>query len=98
MAYQCTESLTMSSCIHPGPHSLKMSEEHYLPAGLGELRNCKALLDKVCESCNNKIGNEIDAQFLRTGPVGLFRWIVGLRGRKGSSPSPVALGRIAERF
>lgn len=84
-----------------------MSEEHFLPAGLGEYENCPTLNDRVCKDCNSRIGNELETAFLRVGPYGLMRWIVGLRGRKGDSPSPfmrgasrtkaiIALGRVNE--
>jgi hypothetical protein len=84
-----------------------MSEEHFLPAGLGEYKDCPKLKSRVCAKCNTKIGDELEVQFLRVGPIGLMRWIVGLRGRKVNSPSPfvrgaaktkavVALGRLKD--
>ena len=69
---------------------MKMSEEHFLPAGLGEYRNCPVLSNRLCEACNNSLGNTLETPFLRVGPIGLMRWIVGIRGRKGNSPSPFA--------
>ncbi|MGE0404865.1 MAG: hypothetical protein AB7O65_01090 [Candidatus Korobacteraceae bacterium] len=96
----------MAACIYPGPHSSKMSEEHSLPAGLGEYVGSRPLLDRICVDCNNKLGNELEIPFLRVGPVGLLRWIIGIRGRKGTSPSPfrrnagktrgvIAMGKIS---
>ncbi|OFW02139.1 MAG: hypothetical protein A3G20_02370 [Acidobacteria bacterium RIFCSPLOWO2_12_FULL_59_11] len=50
------------------------------------------MLEKVCECCNSKIGNETETQFLRTGPIAFFRWMIGIKGRKGLPPSPFYKG------
>src|ERR1700733_13204341 len=82
----------MGHCIYPGPHSAAMSEEHFLPAGLGEYEGCPTLKERICKDCNSKLGDELEVPFLRVGPIGLMRWIVGLCGRKGNSPSPFMRG------
>lgn len=74
-------------CIYPGPHGA-MSEEHYLPAALGEFRGCQPLRDRVCRECNRKIGDAVETEFLRTGAIAFFRWLVGVIGRNGPPPCP----------
>ena len=74
-------------CIYPGPHGV-MSEEHYLPAALGEFRGYDALRDRVCRECNKHIGDSVETEFLRTGAIAFFRWMLGVSGRNGLLPSP----------
>lgn len=76
-----------SQCIYPGPHD-DMSEEHYLPVSLGRFRGCEPLRDRACRGCNKSIGDRLEFQFARAGPTGLFRWILGIKGRTGLPPSP----------
>jgi hypothetical protein len=68
-----------------------MSEEHYLPDGLGRFCGYKPLIGKVCSSCNRKIG-EIEEPFLRTGYIAAFRRQLGIKGKDGSPPSPYERG------
>ncbi len=77
----------MNGCIYPGPHGV-MSEEHYLPAGLGRFQGYDLLRDRVCRDCNKKIGDALETEFLRTGAIAFFRWLVGVSGRDGPPPSP----------
>jgi hypothetical protein len=65
-----------------------MSGEHYLPRELGTFEGFRPLLARTCDRCNNKIGNETETQFLRTGPIAFFRWMIGVNGRDGPPPSP----------
>ena len=65
-----------------------MSEEHYLPAALGTFQGYEPLLDRVCTTCNKKIGDAVETEFLRTGAIVFFRWLVGISGRDGPPPSP----------
>ena len=51
-----------------------MSPEHYLPNALGDFGADQILEGRVCEACNNAIGNATKTLFLRTGPIALFRW------------------------
>src|SRR5262249_17961790 len=75
-------------CIYPGPHAEAMSEEHYLPAALGDFEGYEPLLDRVCRRCNTEIGNRVETEFLRTGAIVFVRWLVGISGRDGPPPSP----------
>lgn len=79
-------------CIYPGPHSEQMSDEHPLPYALGRFRGMEILRDRVCRACNTEIGNRTETQFLRAGPTGFFRWLLGVCGRDGLPPSPFLAG------
>ena len=65
-----------------------MSDEHYLPAALGKFQGYEPLRDRVCAACNKKIGDAVETEFLRTGAIVFFRWLVGVSGRDGPPPSP----------
>lgn len=78
-------------CIYPGPHGA-MSSEHFLSEGLGRFSGCEPLEGKVCRPCNIKIGNETETQFLRTGPISYFRWMIGVDGKNGAPPHPFYRG------
>lgn len=80
-----------SQCIYPGPHG-KISEEHYLPEGLGTFQGDTLLLNRVCNNCNTEIGNRTETQFLRAGPIAFFRWLLGIEGKDGPPPSPFYRG------
>ena len=74
-------------CIYPGEHGV-MSEERYLPAALGKFKGYQPLLGRVCRPCNTHIGDTVETEFLRTGAIVFFRWLVGVGGRDGLPPSP----------
>lgn len=74
-------------CTYPGPHG-KMSDEHYLPAALGRFRGYEPLRGRNCRECNKHIGDAVEIEFLRTGAIAFFRWMVGVSGRDGLLPSP----------
>jgi hypothetical protein len=74
-------------CIYPGPHGV-MSEEHYLPAAFGNFQGYEPLRDRVCRPCNTHIGDRVETEFLRTGAIVFFRWLLGVSGRDGLPPSP----------
>lgn len=80
------KSVMADQCIYPGPHG-DMSDEHYLPAALGRFR-CQPLEGRVCRPCNTYIGDTVETEFLRTGAIAFFRWMVGVSGRDGLLPSP----------
>jgi len=80
-----------AKCIYPGPHS-SLSDEHYLPAALGSFQGCELLKDRVCSTCNRIIGERVETQFLRGGPIAFFRWLLGIEGRDGLPPSPFYRG------
>ena len=73
-------------CIYPGPHSEKMSDEHYLPEALGRFDGMELLRYRLCSECNTSLGRRIETQFLRAGPTGFFRWLLGVQGKNGLSP------------
>lgn len=50
------------------------------------------LENRLCTQCNNELGNRVETQFLRAGPTGFFRWLVGIQGRDGLPPSPFYRG------
>jgi hypothetical protein len=83
--------LMSSVCIYPGPHGV-MSDEHYLPAALGRFEGYDPLYDRVCRKCNKRIGDTVEVQFLRAGPIAFFRWVLGIEGRDGLLPSPFYRG------
>ncbi len=70
----------MPNCIYCNI-SRPYSEEHPLPACLGEFRNFPLLLEQVCNVCNHKIGKS-EQQFCRCGPEAFFRTIYGVEGRE----------------
>jgi hypothetical protein len=57
------------------------SQEHPLPAAFGSFKNYPALNDRVCADCNGKC-KILDEQVSRGGGEGLFRTLLGIRGRK----------------
>ena len=81
----------LPNCIYIGPHD-EMSPEHYLPIALGDFGEFQVLEGKVCRACNNFIGQRTETQFLRTGPIALFRWMLGVQGRDGFPPNPFYRG------
>jgi hypothetical protein len=74
-------------CIYCGAQG-DMSSEHYLPDALGVFGVFQTLEGKVCGGCNTAIGNAAETQFLRTGPIGFFRWVLGIEGTNGQPPAP----------
>lgn len=69
----------MKGCIYcnsQGP----FSDEHALPACLGEFRGFPLLRGRICSECNRKIG-DCEQQFCRCGPEAFFRTVFGVSGR-----------------
>ena len=79
------------TCIYPGPHDV-ISDEHYLPISLGKFEGCEPLRRRICRTCNARLGSLLETQFARAGPTGLFRWMLGIKGRDGLPPSPFHKG------
>jgi len=73
-------SIALAECIYCGCKE-NFSDEHCLPAGLGEFVGHHILTDKICVTCNNKL-SRLEVQFLRVGPEGLFRHYLKIDGRK----------------
>jgi len=84
-----------SICIYPGPHSEKLSVEHYMPEALGRFTGMDPLRDRICSECNRSLGSRIETQFLRAGPTGFFRWMIGVQGKNGLSPARPFYNRAA---
>jgi hypothetical protein len=59
------------------------SQEHSLPAAFGSFKDYPALNDRICADCNGKC-KILDEQISRGGGEGLFRSLLGIRGRKGN--------------
>ena len=77
----------MAQCIYPGLHGVA-SEEHYLPVAFGKFDGYEPLRDRICRECNTRLGNAVETEFLRTGAIVFFRWLLGVMGRDGLPPSP----------
>ncbi len=86
--FEQSKILMPPTCIYPGPHSETFSPEHYLPIALGRFEGMEPLQNRICTGCNNELGRRVETQFLRAGPTGFFRWMIGIRGRDGLPPSP----------
>lgn len=69
----------MTGCIYCGSNQL--TEEHYLPEGLGKFRGYETLDDRVCIVCQGKC-SQLEEQFLRNGPEAFFRKLVAKVGKK----------------
>jgi len=74
------------SCVYSDipdfcPGTEAASQEHYLPRGLGNFEQYEGLNNKICASCNEKLGR-LDESFLRNSPEAFFREVVGRFGRK----------------
>lgn len=73
-------------CIYTVPDDLcpgraPLSDEHYLPRGLGNFRGFTPLANKICKECNGRFGGLEDV-FLHSSPEAIFREFVGQVGRK----------------
>src|ERR1700730_2902634 len=71
-------------CIYCNEHESN-AREHYLPQCLGRFQNFEPLLDRLCQKCNQEIGNEIEREFCRRSPEAVLRntnWIKGQTGSK----------------
>ena len=58
------------------------SEEHPLPAALGEFKDAPTLLDRICKQCNERRIGLLDEQFMRCGPAAPLRKRYGIEGRE----------------
>ena len=75
----------MPNCIYcaaPDPRS----REHWILRGLGSFNGYTPLLNRLCQTCNERLGQELDEEFLRTGQIGFQRALHGVRGRAGHAP------------
>lgn len=78
--YWCGIITGVDTCIYCNTNPAN-SDEHHLPYALGKFKGYKELKNRVCKSCNSKIG-EAEGPFLRTSEIGLLRNFFSLSGRK----------------
>jgi hypothetical protein len=69
----------MSKCIYCPAEA--DSVEHHLPRALGNFKGYAPLLDRVCSTCNGKLGL-LDEQLCRSGIEAFFRTHLEIDGRK----------------
>jgi hypothetical protein len=69
----------MSKCIYCPAEA--DSVEHHLPHALGNFKGYMPLLDRVCSTCNGKLGL-LDEQLCRSGIEAFFRTHLEIDGRK----------------
>ena len=55
--------------------------EHAIPAALGEFLGFPTLTGRLCSDCNGEI-SRLEAQFCRYSPIGVYRAMLGLKGRR----------------
>jgi hypothetical protein len=77
-----------SGCVYCG--ALPFGDEHWLPRSLGRFRGFELLTDRICRTCNEQLGL-LDEEFIRTGPEGTFRAMLGVAGRHGDSTNPLTI-------
>ena len=70
----------MSNCLYC--EEVPKSEEHPLPAALGEFSGAPMLVDRICKLCNERRIGVLDEQFVRCGPVAVLRKRFGIKGRE----------------
>jgi len=68
------------TCIYC-QHNPGQGKEHCLPMGFGSFRGHHILPKLICRECNEPI-SKAEEQFLRVGPEGLLRLLLGITGRK----------------
>jgi hypothetical protein len=59
-----------------------LSLEHILPAALGEFESAPLLRNRICSTCNNRLGL-LDEQMVRSGPEAFIRRYYNITGRPG---------------
>jgi hypothetical protein len=78
---------TTAKCIYC-KEIKEMSEEHYLPEGLGKFKNFETLDDRVCRDCNSLIGG-VEEQFCRSSDIAFMRHRLGIKGKKKAESKKV---------
>lgn len=61
-----------------------LTSEHIIPDSLGGAITIK----KVCKQCNSLLGSKIDIALTNNYICGTYRYLLGLKGKKGNIPSP----------
>lgn len=69
----------MECCLYCD--QIPKSEEHALPAALGEFRDGPTLLDRLCKQCNERHIGVLDEQLVRCGPIAVLRKRFDVQGR-----------------
>ena len=59
-----------------------LSLEHIIPAALGEFERAPLLRNRICNTCNNRLGL-LDEQMTRCGPEAFIRRYYNIAGRPG---------------
>jgi len=57
------------------------AREHYLPQCLGRFQNFEPLLDRLCQSCNERIGCTLEREFCRKSPEAVLRSVHWIKGQ-----------------
>lgn len=69
----------IAHCIYcPNPPD---GQEHWLNRSLGTFKGNSYLTGRICDACNKTFGRTIDLEFARTGHTGMFRQLLGIKGR-----------------
>lgn len=68
------------TCIYCQAENAR-GREHSLPMGLGSFKGHHILQNVICKACNEPI-SKAEEQFLRVGPEGFIRQVLGITGRK----------------
>jgi hypothetical protein len=82
---QMNSIITWVPCIYCGAANAN-GREHWIQRGLGTFRNFTPLTDRICEDCNQRLGRDLDEEFLRTGAIGFQRVLHGIQGRDTHRP------------
>lgn len=67
----------------------KPSKEHIFPDSLGGL----LIINDVCKECNDELGGKVDYHLVDHGLMQLARFTKGLKGKKGTIPNPLGVGK-----
>jgi hypothetical protein len=72
--------MKLNICIYCQSKAEK-GREHCIPLGLGSFKGHHILRSLICSNCNESI-SKAEEQFLRVGPEGFIRQVLGITGRK----------------
>jgi hypothetical protein len=86
----CYHRRILNTCIYcPAKNSRRAdAREHWIPRWLGTFQGADTLLDRLCISCNKRLGDEVDTPSSRTGPEAIERYRHQIKGRRGTVPNP----------
>lgn len=74
------------ACIYCSKTGKKFCKAHIMPRGMGAFENQPTLKNHVCQKCDREIG-KYEEQFMKCGPEGFLRAIVGIQGKSKSNPA-----------